>query len=392
MLGGIGAAGTIVSETTALQVAAVYGSIGVISDAVSTLPLELISSRSPSERKYLPDSPLLAQPYAEISRIDWLVQYVISLALRGNFFGQIISRDENLFPTQIKPIHPDRAKVYRDRATGALSYEFNGVPVPLSDVFHIRYMSVSDSLTGLNPIEYLRNTLGLARASEMYGGAFFANSALPSGTIEVEGDLDEDETLALARQWSSMHQGINQAHLPAVLTGGAKFNAISITPEDAQFLATQAFTQNQISGMIFRVPPHMIGIVDRSTSWGTGIENQETGFARNTLGGYTRRLEEALTALHPPGQFVRFDYNERLRPDKLSRYQAYSLGMLGGWLCADDVREDEDLPPVPDGQGSNFMIPINSELLAQAMAQLKATEEAPPAPAPAPVSPPDHQN
>jgi HK97 family phage portal protein len=374
------AAGTVVNERTALQVAAVYGSVGVLSDALSTLPMNLMSSTDPASRRKLQQSPLLTQPYSEISRIDWLVEYTISLALRGNFFGHIVSRDEDFYPTQIKPIHPDHARVRRSQ-DGTVQYQFYGTTVPTKDVFHIRYLSVADSLIGLNPIEYLRNTLGLARAAEMYGGAFFANSALPGIVIEVEGDLDPDETLALAKQWQAMHQGITQAHLPAVLTDGAKANAISITPDDAQFLATREFSQSEISGMIFRVPPHMIGIVDRSTSWGTGIEQQELGFTRNTLGGYTRRLEEAFTALHPPGQYVRFDYNERLRGDKLSRYQAYSLGMLGGWLCADDVRAAEDEPPIPNGQGKNFMVAVNSELLAQALQDLKTSKNPPPPPA-----------
>jgi HK97 family phage portal protein len=369
-LGGA-AAGTIINEKTALQVAAVYGSVGVLSDAIATLPLELKSSTDPASRRALPPSPLLQQPYSEISRMDWLVQYTLSLAIRGNFYGHIISRDENLFPTQIKPVHPDQAKVRR-LPSGSIEYRFYGRAVPTSDVFHVRYMSVADSLVGLNPIEYLRNTLGLARAAEMYGGSFFANSALPGGVIEVEGDLDPDETLALAVAWKSMHQGIVQANLPAVLTGGAKFNAITITPDDAQFLQSREYSGSEISGRIFRVPPHMIGIVDRSTSWGRGIEQQELGFVRNTLGGYTRRLEESLTDLHPPGQYVRFNYNERLRGDKLQRYQAYSLGILGGWLCADDIRGEEDMPPVPDGHGKEFFTPINSQLLQAGLEEVQA--------------------
>jgi HK97 family phage portal protein len=388
MLGG-GAAGTIVTEHTALQVAAVYGSVGVLSDALSTLPMQLLSSTDPANRKRLPDSPLLEQPYSEISRIDWLVQYTISLALRGNFFGQIISRDADLFPTQIKPIHPDHARVTRN-PDGTIRYEFNSVDVPIRDVFHIRYLSVSDALLGLNPIDQLRNTIGLARAAEMYGGAFFANSATPSGQILMTDDYDPDEVKAALLAWQASHQGINQANLPAIFTGGAKFEPVQITPDQAQFLATRGFSQSEISGMIFRVPPHMIGIVDRSTSWGTGIEQQELGFARNTLGGYTRRLEEAFSALHPSGQVVRFDFDERLRADKLARYQAYSLGRLGGWLCPDDIRASEDMPPLPDGKGQEYVIPINTELLDQALKDLQEPDQGP-APAPFPAGPPAQQ-
>ena len=353
MLGGA-VAGTTVTEKTALQVAAVYGSIGVISDAVSTLPLNLLSSLDAAKRKRLAPSQLLIQPYSEMSLIDWLVQYCTSLALRGNFYGLIVSRDKQTkFPTQIKPIHPDFARVRR-MPDGTIEYRFHNEVIPADNVFHIRYISVPESMVGLNPIEYLRNTLGLARAADLYGASFFQNSALPSGIISVEDDMDEEAVLDLKQQWIQMHQGIGQANMPAVLSGDAKFQAISINPEDAQFLGSRQFSQGEISGMIFRVPPHMIGIVDRTTSWGTGIMQQEQGFVTNTLGGYLTRLENALTALHPDGQYVRFDLTQRLRGDKVQRYQAYALGIEGGWLCADDIRKEEDMAPLPNGQGKIF--------------------------------------
>jgi HK97 family phage portal protein len=376
-----------VTEGTALQVAAVYGSCGVISDAVSTLPIDLLTSPDPTKRQRLAASQLLTQPYAEISTIDWLVQYVMSLALRGNFYGHIISRDRNLYATQIKPVHPDNVTVRR-ALDGQIEYRFNNQAVPREDVLHIRYMSVAGSLQGLNPIEYLRNSIGLAHAADSYGGAFFANSALPSGVISVADELEEDETLALARSWSNAHQGIGKAQLPAVLTGGATFQPISITPEDAQFLQSRQFSQGEISGMIFRVPPHMIGIVDRSTSWGTGIEQQERGFIANTLAGYLFRLETQLTALHPPGQYVRFDLKARERGDKLQRYQAYALGINGSFLCPDDARAEEGLPPVPGGLGQTFLSPINSATL-QAAVDASLNPPAKDAPAASTDAPPD---
>ncbi len=377
-------AGTNVTEKTALQVAAVYGSIGVLTDAVSTLPVQLINSPEAAKRKLLPASPLITEPYSEISLIDWLVQFTESLALRGNFYGQIVQRDKNLYPIQIKPIHPDDVRVRR-LSNGTIQYTFYGKVISINDVFHVRYISTPDSLTGLNPIEYLRNTIGLARAADLYGGSFYQNSAIPSGVLEVPGAMDDEETLIMLRSWQQMHQGIGQAQQPAVLTEGVKYNPVALKPDDMQFIQSRGFSQGEISGMIFRVPPHMIGIIDRSTSWGTGIEQQEMGFVRNTLAGYIKRYENSITALHPPGQFVRMDLSHRLRGDKLSRYQTYSLGRLGGWLTANDILAAEDMPPVPAGGGGDeYLVPINSELLEVA---LKALTAPPPAPA-APAAPP----
>lgn len=373
MLGGA-VAGTNINEKTALQIAAVYGSVSVIADSLASLPIDLMNSPHRRSGTTLKPSQLVIQPYEEISTTDWWVQFTISLALRGNFYGQIIERDPDFYPTQVKPIHPDHARVRR-LTDGTIEYRFNGQVVPVSNVVHVRLLSVAESLVGLNPIEYLRNILGLARAADLYGASFFGNSAFPAGVIEVPDPLDPEETKAMAKDWIAAHQGLGQANLPAVLTDGAKFNAIQITPEDSQFLQSRQYDASTISGQIFRVPPHMIGIVDRTTSWGTGIEQQELGFVRNTLIGYLTRGERALTALHPPGQFVKFDLSERLRGDKLQRYQAYSLGRLGGWLSADDIRASEDEPPLPDGQGQEYLVPANTTLLEAALKQISTGQQ-----------------
>lgn len=355
-------------ENSALQVAAVYGCVGIIADAVSTLPTNLYDSADPTTSQKLPPSPLMTQPYSEISRITWLTQFTISLALRGHFWGHIIQRDENLNPLQVKPIHPDHAKVRR-LPSGDLEYRFYGQIVAAHNVVSVPYQSLAEGLVGLNPIEYLRTTYSLARNAQLYGNQFFHNSALPGGWIGVKGDLDEVETLELARGWNIMHQGIGKAHLPAVLTGDASFHPISITPEDAQFLATQQFSQSQIAGMIFRVPLHMIGIQDRTSSWGTGIEQMEMGFVRNTVQGYLSRYEEMMTALHPPNQYALFDLSKRLRGDRLQRYQAYNIARAGGWMNGDEIRHEEEMPPMADGQGKIYLVPINSQTIDQAQAE-----------------------
>jgi HK97 family phage portal protein len=364
-----------VSETQALQIAAVYGSIQVICNGLASLPWQRFSSADPAKRRPLPLTQLLKNPYVEIRRTDWIKQYGMSMGLRGNFFGQILERDQDLYPSQIKPIHPDAARVRR-LPDGTPEYRFHGKVVPTDNVFHIRYQSAPGSLVGLNPIEILRTTFGLARAQESYGANYYTNSANPEGTIEVEDDLDVDEVAALMRNWLAAHQGVGRAHLPAILTGGAKWNAVSINPKDSQFLESRQYTAGEISGMIFLVPPHMIGAVDKTTSWGTGIEQQARGYVTNCLGGYISPLEEAIDGCQPDEQYARLDLSERLRGDKLQRSQAHALDLAAGWINADEVRHDEDMAPMPDGQGKFFHTPINSELLAQALQSLKDSQAA----------------
>lgn len=362
------------SEMRALQVLAVYGSVDIIAKAVASLPWQRFSTSDPATRRELPLTQILKKPYVEIRRTDWLIQYVMSMALRGNFYGQILERDQDFFPTQIKPIHPDRATVRR-LPSGLPEYRFNGKIVPTDNVFHIRNLSVAGALEGLNPIEHIRLALLLASSADQYGAEFFANSALPGGTIEVEDDLDPDEAVKLARVWLATH-GPGNRHLPGVLTGGAKFNTISVNPADSQFLETRQYSASAISGMIFHVPPHKLGMTEKTTSWGKGIEEQDRGFVTDTLGGYIGALEEAVDELHPDEQYCRLNLAARLRGDSLQRAQVGALGTAGGWLCADDVRAIEELPPLPNGMGQNFMVPINSELLAQALQSIKDSEAA----------------
>jgi HK97 family phage portal protein len=215
---------------------------------------------------------------------------------------------------------------------------------------------------------------GIAIAQDRFVESFYLNSANPMGVIEVPGPMDLPETRKMLRGWLAAHQGLNKANLPAILTEDAHFKPITISPADSQLLEALQFSESCISGRIFRIPPHMVGMVDRTTSWGKGIEQQERGFVTNTLVGYLVRGSEAMTSVHPPGQYVSFDTSERLRGTALERAQTGSLGMLAGWVCADDVRDTFDLPPLPNGEGQNVYVPINTELLQMALEQLKQLE------------------
>ncbi len=363
-------AGVTVNESTALQIDAVWGSIRVIAGGNSTLPVhEYVGDGSVNDKRApaASESVLTQDPFSEIDLIDFIGQFTTSLALRGNFYGQIVSRDLNFYASQIMPVHPDHAKVRRITSgpnKGRLEYRLNGSIVPTADVVHVRNMSLPGHIEGLNPIQHCR-TFGLARAQDGYGEAFFANSALPSGVIEVEEDLDDTEILSMADRWAEAHQGISKAQLPAILSGGAKFSPISVNPEDAQFLESRQYSAGVISGMIFGVPPHMIGIVDRTTSWGVGIEQQEMGFVRTVLLNYVQRYERMISKLLPPGRYVRLDLSERLRGDTLQRFQAWALALGAGWLNKDEVRGIEHYPPIPNGLGKKFYEPVTMTPLSQ---------------------------
>ena len=385
--GGFGsAAGIAVREDSALQIAAVYGCVNLISSSIATLPIRLVNNKHLGQAKDLRPSLLLSEPCSDMSLFDFVVQFVSSLALRGNFFGRIISRDKNGFASQIKPIPADNAQVRR-QPNGEIEYQFFGEKIPNRDVYHVKYLSTPGMLTGVNPIQSLRLAFGLSLAQQSYGAAFFRNSANPQGVIQVKGDLSPDATKAMLKSWLSAHQGINQSNLPAILTGDAEFKPITITPQDSQFLESRGFSAEEISGTIFRVPPHMIGLNEKVSSWGRGIEQMEKGYTLNTLGDYIGRFEQSMTALHPPGQYVRFDLSHRLRGDTLERANASSLMLLAGGWTPNDARSLFDMPALPDGDKLNS--PINTELLEKAMAEAEkaVAEKNEPKPEPPPFPP-----
>jgi HK97 family phage portal protein len=344
---GMGSAGVRIDETTALALDAVYGSVSLISDAISTLPI-LQWRQVGSEARQMDVAPVIAQPWPEIEQQDFIGQGTLSMLLRGMLWGKVTARDDRLYPAQVQLVHPDHARIRRRPDNGQLEVHYWNESVPLDDVTRRMAMSVPEGIKGLSPIEYLRNSFGLARAQDLYSGAFYANSARPDGWIGVKDDLDEDETEAMMATWDEAHGGIGRSHRPAILTGGAEFNAITMSMADAQFLEQMQYSASRISGMIYRIPPHMLGMVDKDSSWGAGIEQQMIGFVRDTLGIWLRRWEDLMRSWLPPRQFVTFDLSERLRGDALQRWSAYQIARVMGAMNNAEVRAEEKLPKVTD--------------------------------------------
>lgn len=357
---GFSAAGQQVTEKSVLQIAAVYGSVDIISDAIATLPVKVLQVQQGKPAVEIPLPTVIAEPFSEISPIDFKVQGTSSLLLRGNFFGQIISRDKKtLKPTQVQPIPPDRAKVRR-LTNGQLEWTFNGKVVNPDDVTIMRGLSMAGMPIGVDPISAMRNQFGLATAEDLMAGAFFSNQAQPAGVIQVKGDLDEEQTLKLARGWLQGHQGTGKAFLPGVLTGDATWQATTITPQNAQFLEQMQFSASVISGVIFRVPPHMLGMVEKDTSWGAGIEQQEQGFVTNNLLGKIKRWELLMSSWLPVNQIAMLDLSHRLRGDSLQRWSVYQIGRVIGAMNNAEIRNAEGLPVVDDPSLQAYDAPLNS--------------------------------
>jgi HK97 family phage portal protein len=347
--------GAVVDERTSLQLSAFYSCVRLLADSIASLPWNNYRERDDFPEKVTPTPTLLRKPSPWHTDFDFKHQLVTSLAVRGNFFGLVVERDRLEYPQRILPLHPDWVCLERDPMTWALNTRVMGERVPNADLFHIPYMRMPGSDYGLSPVSVFAQSIGLGLAAEQYGAKWFRDGAAPSSVLETNENLEDDQVKRVQRNWISSHGG---KRLPAVLSGGFKWKPITITPNESQFLETRKFQVAEIARM-FGVPPHMIGDVERSTSWGTGIEQQNIAFVVHTLMPWIARIESAMNEVSPNGQFTKFNLNALLRGDSETRFKSYQLAIDSGFMNPDEVRALEELPPIPGGLGQKFRQPLN---------------------------------
>ena len=361
--------GKRVDERTAMTVTAVYACVRILSESIAGLPLHVYRYRPDGGKERDITHPLFRllhdAPNSEMTSFVFRETLMAHLLLWGNAYAQII-RDGRGQVLALYPLLPSRMRVDRDDA-GRIIYEYSkdGSPPVLlrrEDVLHIPGLGF-DGLVGYSPIAMARNAVGLALATEEYGSKFFANGANPGGVLEHPGVVKNPEQLR--ESWYGQFGGSGKAHKIAVLEEGLKFHAIGIPPEAAQFLQTRKFQTTEIA-RIFRIPPHLIGDLEKATF--SNIEHQSLEFVKYSIGPWVVRWEQALMqALLLPGEksgfFIRFNLDGLLRGDYKSRTEGYATGRQNGWLSANDIRELEDMNRLPEGQGGDEYL-VNGNMCA----------------------------
>jgi HK97 family phage portal protein len=353
-LDGLSTTGAVVTEASSMQLIDAYACVSLRSDALSMLPVRAYR-KDGDVRKALDSQPqLLRQPDPEMEPVDYWSGMSAALVLRGNAYSAVVERDAVGYPTAVKILHPDDVTPERQRGTGSIEYRLtNGNTVSRFDMIHVRGFTLPGSLTGLGRIECARRGLGAAMATEDFGAKWFRDGAAPSSVLETEQPMDETNAKLTVAKWVASHGGRRR---PALLTHGLKWRPITITPEESQFLETRKFNTTQ-TARLFRIPPHMIGDLEKSTSWGKGIEEQGIGFVVYTLGPDMVRFEQAFSRQVPRPQYVKFNPAALLRGNTKDRYTAYAVGRQWGWLSVNDIRELEDLPPIEGGDV--YLQPLN---------------------------------
>ena len=352
--------GKAVNERTAMQTSAVYACVRILAESVAGLPLHVYERTANGSKSTKPSHPLYRllhdEPNREMTSFVFRETLMSHLLLWGNAYAQII-RDGRGFPIALYPLLPDRMAVDRNE-NGELVYTYQSdkgqVKLRRENVLHIPGLGF-DGLIGYSPIAMAKNAVGLALATEDYGAAFFANGANPGGVLEHPGVIKPEQADRLRESWQSQFGGAN-AHKVAVLEEGLKFHQMSIPPEQAQFLETRKFQINEIA-RIFRVPPHMVGDLEKSSF--SNIEQQSLEFVKYTLDPWVVRWEQSLQqALILPSEkatiFIKFNLDGLLRGDYQSRMQGYSTGIQNGFMSVNDVRGLEDMNLLTAEEGGDL--------------------------------------
>jgi HK97 family phage portal protein len=249
----------------------------------------------------------------------------------------------------------------RDSEESRINPNSGTVILRRDEILHIPGLGF-DGLIGYSPIAMAKNAIGMSLATEEYGASFFANGANPGGVLEHPGVIKDIQRVK--DSWNSAYQGSGNAHRIAVLEEGMKFQAIGIPPEQAQFLETRKFQINEIA-RIFRVPPHMVGDLEKSSF--SNIEQQSLEFVKYTLNPWVVRWEQSLQqSLLLPSEknsiFIKFNVDGLLRGDYQSRMNGYAVGRQNGWLSANDIRELEDMNRIPAEEGGDLYL-VNGNML-----------------------------
>ena len=384
--------GRPVTERSAMQMTAVYSCVRILAEAIAGLPLHVYRFKENGGKEKAVDHSLYRllhdEPNPEMTSFVFRETLMTHLLLWGNAFAQIV-RNGLGEVIGLYPLQPNRMSVGRDLDTKALYYEYQTswdepageyktIRLTPADVLHIPGLGF-DGLVGYSPIAMARNAIGLAQATEDYGASFFANGAAPGGVLEHPGTIKDPSRVR--ESWQQTFGGAKNGNKVAVLEEGMKYTPISVSPEQAQFLETRKFQLNEIA-RFFRIPPHMIGDLEKSSF--SNIEQQSLEFVKYTLDPWVIRWEQAITktllsAREKQQLLVKFNVEGLMRGDYQSRMEGYAVARQNGWMSANDIRELENLDRIDEADGGDLYL-VNGNMLplpmAGAYAATKQAEEA----------------
>ena len=355
-------AGVEINQQTALGAAAVMACVQMLTEDVARLPIWLEKKRANGSRVVITDHPLAELMEEPNEWQDWLEfaeMVQVGLVMRGNGYAAIL-RNRRADPVKLIPLNPDRVALW-EAPDGTLFYrvtpfglhemaELEPFPylIPAADMFHLRGMSVN-GLMGASRIAVARDAIGLALAQERIAAQWIGSGSKPSGVLSTEQKLDDKTVKRLRANWKEMNAGLINAGRAAIFEAGLKWTPLQLSSKEMEFVGGRQFQLQEIARM-FRIPPHMIGELSRSTN--NNIVQQSQEYINFTLTGYTSRWKQKLRKtfdLRQDGIDVVHDFSEIGRADAVSRYNGYRIGIMSGFLKPNEARVDDGRDPDPEG-------------------------------------------
>jgi len=376
------AAGGVTGEAAALAIGAVLSCVKALSDDTIVSPFRAYEGDPMGAHEPIKVQPqIVAAPFGDdLSPAAGLAQIVVSKAMRGNSYCFVLATDRRGLPTRLAVLHPDTITPRWSPEKGKyfqVGQEFYGP----REIIHVTGLMLPGSVKGVDVLTYQRTTHDLAWKVNEYADNFFGNGGSPSGVLSVPGPGDRKKAREVAEMWDTSHAGVGNAHKPAIMFGGATWQQLTVTPENAQFLATRQFLREEICGL-YGVPLGRINATSEMHS-GRGAEKPndvEAGYVRHGLMPTHAPIEQVWNRLIPGDQktWTAFDYDEFLRADPATRASIAQIHRVIALRTPDEIRaKDYGLGPLPGGAGSDPHTPLNSNTASPAGGASNTPDAAP---------------
>lgn len=367
---GTSSSGQMVTADKAMQLSTVWACVRLLSESISTLPLKLYQSQPDGSRKLAKDHPvyraLCKRPNSEMTPSRFMLMIGASICLRGNAYVEI--RYIGSKPVALLPLQPQSMVVKRDDK-GNLKYIYTDPllqterTIPIKNMMHIRGFGM-DGTCGMIPVKLGRDVIGSALSVEESAAKIFENGLQSSGFLSAETPLNNEQRERI-RKYLEAFIGSKNAGKIMVLEGGMKYNNVTMNPEAAQMLESRAFSIEEICRW-FRVPPFMVGHMDKQSSWASSVEGMNMQFLTNTLRPLLVNIEQEISRCllgMDDDYYAEFSVEGLLRADSEGRSAYYTTALQNGWMSRNDVRKLENLPPI-DG-GDIYTVQLNLTPLEQ---------------------------
>jgi HK97 family phage portal protein len=350
----------VVNQDTVFKVSAIFSAVSLISDTVSTLPVDTYIRRDGARFAFRPKPTWITKPDVDTTAIAFWSANIVSLLLDGNIFVRVF-RDESGNIVNLVVLNPQKVKIKRN-GLGRVMYEYEGEGRLLSsdEMIHIPDVVKPGEIRGISRVEALKDNFGLAIALESYAARFFGQGSTSNGVIEFPGNLTPDQAKQLVDGFDARHRGFRKAHKTGVLFGGAKYVKTTVDNDAAQFIDSRRLAVEDVA-RAFNIPTHLLGLPGTNTY--SSVEQNNIAFVVHTLRPIVQKLESGYSVLLntvPGGEqaFIKFNMDGLLRADVQSRMAAYSVGLQSGFLTINDVRRLEDLTPQLDPSAEQVRVPL----------------------------------